>query len=95
MAVSDRIQEKFEQFHRDNPHILTILEHLASEEFRSKDRVGIALLWEQMRAQLNIETNGERFKLPNNHRSRYARLLIQRHPAWAGRIRVAQLRSES
>jgi hypothetical protein len=91
--VTDHIQQKFERFHQENPHVLTTLERLATEWFEYHDTVSVKMLWENMRWRLGIETQGEPFKLPNNYPSRYARLLIARHPEWAQRIRTCSLRA--
>lgn len=91
--MTDRIQQKFEEFHADNPHVLSTLERLTSEWFEHHGTVSVKMLWENMRWSLGIETQGEPYRLPNNYPSRYARLLIERHPEWASRIRTAQLRA--
>ena len=44
------IQERFQQFHLDNPEVFEALERLASEWFSAgKRKLGVKMLWETMR----------------------------------------------
>lgn len=81
MAV-DEIQKKFERFHAENPHVLETLERLAAEWFVNHSTVGIGMLFEVARWVENVDTGGDAFKLNNNFRSRYVRLMIERRPEW-------------
>lgn len=92
-GMTDKIQESFERFHSENPHVLLMLEHMAKEWFERHNALSVKMLWEHMRWNIGMETQGEPFKLPNNYPSRYARLLIERNPHWAGRIQTARLRA--
>jgi len=87
------LQEQFERFHQDNPRVYTVLEQLARRWLAGHSQVGIGMLWEVMRWQLGVETNTTDYRLNNNHRSRYARLLLAEHPEWAGRIKTRELRA--
>ena len=71
------IQEKFEQFHEDNPRVykLLVLFTLAARR-AGWERYGISSIFERVRWHLSIETHDkDGFKLNNNYRSRYARML--------------------
>jgi hypothetical protein len=88
------IQEKFEKFHSDNPHIFSILEGMASRWLSIHSQVGMKMLWEVLRWQLGVEvSNTGEYRLNNNYTSRYARLLLEKHPEWAGRIQLRALQS--
>lgn len=92
---NDHIQRAFEQFHEDNPHVLRELEMLATDWFaHGHDRVAIGMLWEVIRWARGVDTTADQFKLNNNFRSRYARLMVERNPEWAGRFELRALASE-
>jgi hypothetical protein len=75
------IQQRFEAFHAQNPHVYEHLVSMARRlHARGRRRIGIAMLFETMRYQYAVSTDGDDFKLNNNFRSRYARLIMQRHP---------------
>lgn len=76
-------QERFEAFHRANPAVYDALERMTAELVAAgRTRVGIGMLFEVLRWQHQLRTAGGDFKLNNNFRSRYARLLMDRHPEW-------------
>lgn len=88
------IQERFEAFHALNPWVLRHLEQLTAncvaKGFR---RVGIGMLFELLRWRYGEATQGDAFRLNNNFRSRYVRLLIERHPEWARLFETRALRA--
>lgn len=85
------IQQRFELFHRANPWVYRALEHLVIEHLsRGRKKLGIGMLFEVLRWEWAKSTTGSDFKLNNNYRSRYVRLLLERHPEWDG---VFELRS--
>lgn len=87
------LQQRFEQFHTDNPQVYRALTDLAERWFANHWSVGIGMLWEVMRWQLGVETDATDYRLNNNYRSRYARLLLAEHPEWIGRIKTRELRA--
>lgn len=60
--------------------------------------MGIAMLWERMRWELTVETDsvdlGDDFKLNNNYRSRYARLIMNNEPDLAGFFDIRRLHDD-
>ena len=77
------IQERFLDFHYLNGWVLDALERLTQDYLdRGHKRVGIGMLTEVLRWQYGRSTTGESFKLNNSYRSRYVRLMVQRHPEW-------------
>ncbi|MGW2881321.1 hypothetical protein ACWDBP_34900 [Streptomyces sp. NPDC001233] len=89
------IQERFEAFHRLNPWVLHALESLTSDYLgHGAKRVGIGMLFEVLRWRYVAATAGDDFRLNNNFRSRYVRLLIERHPQWARVFEVRALRTD-
>lgn len=89
MIVPDRItgatiQERFEAFHAVNPWVLTFLEGRTREWLASgRTRLGIGMLTELLRWEYGRHTTGDVFKISNDYRSRYVRLMIERNPDWA------------
>ncbi|GAA0694942.1 hypothetical protein GCM10010193_57050 [Kitasatospora atroaurantiaca] len=88
------IQQQFEAFHGLNPWVLDALEALTADCVNNGfAHVGIGMLFELLRWRYGLHTHGDPFKLNNNFRSRYARLLIERHPEWISVFEVRALRA--
>uniref|UniRef100_A0AAU2V704 Uncharacterized protein n=1 Tax=Streptomyces sp. NBC_00003 TaxID=2903608 RepID=A0AAU2V704_9ACTN len=88
------LDELFDSFHAENPWVCEALEELTSEWLEAGGgRVGMKALFERLRWQMGIQTNGRPFKLNNNFTSRYTRLLCARHPEWNTAFEVRKLRS--
>jgi len=88
------IGERFEAFHAANPWVLTAYERLTADELRrGRSRVGIGMLTEVLRWHYGRQTTGDTFRINNNLRSRYVRLLLERHPEWAGVFETRELRA--
>jgi hypothetical protein len=88
------IQERFEMFHAQNPWVLRAYEKLATDWVaKGNKRLGIGMLTEIIRWQYGRQTTGSDFKLDNNFRSRYARLIMDRNPGWAGLFETRELRT--
>lgn len=88
------IQRKFEEFHRDNPQVYDRLVHLTRGlVMRGHQRVGMKMLWEVVRWDSMLSTNGVPWKLNNNFSSRYARLIEEREPDLHGVFEKRELLS--
>lgn len=86
------LEEQFVAFHRTNPHVYAALRSLAlTAKRRGARKVGIGQLYEVLRWQYGLQTNGEEFKLNNNYRSLYARLLNE-EPELRGLFETRTLR---
>jgi hypothetical protein len=89
------IQDRFEAFEKANPHVYAALRTLALQMLGNGVRqYGIKGLFEILRWQFALQTNGEPFRLCNDYTSRYARLLIERNPELDGFFELRELRSE-
>jgi hypothetical protein len=94
-ATEPTIQAQFEAFHQFNPWVLRALETLTADYLaHGARRVGIGMLFEVLRWRYVTATEGDDFRLNNNFRSRYVRLLIERHPEWEAAFEVRSLRTD-
>lgn len=88
------LQERFEAFHQANPWVLVELERMTGELVAAgRGRVGIGMLFEVLRWEHHRRTTGVEFKLNNSHRSRYVRLIVERHPEWRDVFELRGLRA--
>jgi hypothetical protein len=89
------LADKFAAFHAANPHVADALEHLAEEWFAAgNQRIGVKALFERLRWEAGVRTAAsDGYVLNNNHTAFYGRLLLDRHPEWAGRIAVREQRA--
>jgi len=78
--------EGFEHFHSANPDVFsTLVTRTRTLVARGHKRVGIAMLFETMRWDHMLRTSGnEPFKLNNNYRAFYSRLIEQTYPELGG-----------
>ena len=88
------ISERFDAFHNENPHVYEQLRVLALGLVRrGRTRIGIGMLFEVLRWQRMIATTGEPYKLNNDYRSRYARMLAAAEPELADAFETRELKS--
>lgn len=73
------IREAFLRFHRENPHIYDEIVKLARRaRGAGSQKIGIGMVFEVMRWRHTIGSSGDDFKLNNNYRSYYARMVMAR-----------------
>jgi hypothetical protein len=86
------IEQAFEKFHAANPQIYR---ELVARARRAHDagarRIGIGMLFEILRWRHILRTGGDEFKLNNNYRSYYARLIMLREPDLEGIFETRRL----
>jgi hypothetical protein len=90
------MQEQFEQFHTANPWVYDLIVSMARDlHERGRKKIGIAMLIEVMRWQYWRTTNDANsdFKINNNYKSRYARLVIEKNPDLSDMFELRELRS--
>jgi len=79
--LNPEIVSSFLEFHKNNLEIYRLFEKFASEVIAAGHRhYGAAAIFERIRWHEMIETKNSDFKLNNNYRSCYARLLIFYRP---------------
>jgi hypothetical protein len=94
MPKDATIQERFEAFHAANPWVYQAFVDLAADALdRGAQKVGIGMLTEVIRWQYGRQTQGDSFKVNNNFRSRYVRLMIANHPGWEQVFETRDLRA--
>jgi len=86
------IREAFDRFHAQNPHVYAEIVMLARRARRSgAERIGIGMLFEVLRWRHTLRTGGDDFKLNNNYRSYYARVIMAKEPDLAGMFELRKL----
>lgn len=78
--IYDDLNSRFIRFHANNPHVYRNLAILARKfrERRPDAVVGISMLYEVLRWNYYMETDSsEEYKLSNDFRAAYARLLMR------------------
>lgn len=83
---SDKLAAKFEKFHADNPHVYDMLVSLLRTWVANthRQKIGIAALFERARWEIAITTTDPNFKLNNNLKAYYARLIMKQEEDLAG-----------
>ncbi len=87
------IESAFREFHADHPEVYDELVRLARElQSRGYDRFGIATIYEVARWRSMLRSADQHgFKLNNNYRSHYARMISQREPDLRGIFKTRRL----
>ncbi len=90
------IESRFEAFHARHPDVYASLVTLAYQAHVNRNRIGIGMLFEVLRWEWTIAglpDDAEEFKLNNNYRSRYARLIMAEHPDLDGLFELRELKT--
>jgi hypothetical protein len=75
---TEKMRKKFIEFHNENPWVYRELRRLAlGLKKRGRGYYGIGALFEVLRYERAMTTTDDEFKLNNNHRAFYARLLMR------------------
>jgi hypothetical protein len=77
--------QRFADFHAANPQVYATLLRFALEAKRAgRTRMSINLLAERLRWHSTVEVNGDEFRVNNNLRPYFARLLMEQEPELSG-----------
>jgi hypothetical protein len=88
----ESIQQRFRRFHASNPEVYNELVSLARRlKSSGVTRYGIVGLYEVIRYDRFIKTDGKPYKLSNDFRSRYARLIMENEPDLVEFFRTREL----
>lgn len=75
------IEEDFRASHAENPHVYHLVRNLTMKAHEADlKRVGMKMIFELIRWQHAIMTQGDQFKLNNSFTAYYTRLLAHREP---------------
>jgi hypothetical protein len=92
---TDTIQIRFERFHYGHPEVYEALVRTARAlRLGGIQKIGIAEMWEGMRNSKLLNWSDEEYKLCNDYRSRYARLIHEQEDDLRGFFRTRQLTSK-
>lgn len=80
------IADGFWEFHRENPHVYDRLQAMALDiKSKGQRKIGMAMLFEVLRWEFLMSTaSNEPFKLNNNYKAYYSRLLESSNAALEG-----------
>ena len=89
-----RIRDRFVKFHLENPDVYVRIVGIARQmKQRGVVKMGISLIYDRLRWLHFLETRGEEaFKLNDNYRSEYARLVMAQQSDLVGFFRIRSLR---
>jgi len=74
--MSALLEAKFASFHTANPHVYDLYVKFARQaKARGYAKFSIAAITERIRWEVALTTTDQEFKISNNHRAYYARLL--------------------
>lgn len=87
--------EKFNEFHMQNPHVYKTLVAKCRQlrQHNPRAKVGIGMLWENMRWDYMFSTEYEDFKLNNNYKPHYARLIMTVNPELSDIFETREMRA--
>jgi hypothetical protein len=92
----ETLQARFEAYHKANPDVYRLLVKFAREVRQTgRGQYGIAALFERLRWHYHIELKrDDDFKLNNNWKARYARLIMAQEPDLAEFFELRILRAD-
>lgn len=86
--------DRFRRFHNENPHVYVALIEIAREaRRRGLDQWSIAGAFEVARFERKFGTTDRQFKMPNDFKPHYARLIMQECPDLDGFFETRELRT--
>jgi len=91
--MTNRLKEKWWEFHKENPHVYELFEKFTFQTIEAGfENYSANAIFERIRWHTDIETRGSGFKLSNNHRAYYARYFHTRNPDYDGFFRTKTTR---
>lgn len=90
--VNDRIQRSFEQYDEANPDVWRLFVKFSNDAYLAGQRMGAKAIIERIRWECRVELRLKtKFKINNNHVSRYVRKLIAMDPRFNGFFETRRL----
>ena len=93
MKQKKTIQERFEQFHEENPNVYDLVVKFSRQMANRRNQCGMKMIWERVRWETAITTNDPEFKLNNNYTAHYARLVMRNEKDLEGFFKTRELRA--
>lgn len=88
--------EQYKRWDAKNPEFYPLFCRFTKQLIeRGFKNIGVALIFERIRWESMVRTEGDPFKLNNNYRSIYARRFMAEHPEHEGVFRVRGVTYES
>jgi hypothetical protein len=96
MSDKPTIEEAFQEYHKKYPEVYVELVRFARQvKNRGFKKYSINACFERVRWYFDIErTTGEAFKINNNFRSRYVRLIMENEPDLDGFFETRELKAD-
>ncbi len=97
MESYNKLEQAFLDFHRERPEVYAQLVRLARQWVNAGGaKLGIATLFEKLRWEWHVAglTDSDGYKLNNNYRSLYARLIMKQESDLDGVFEIRSLASE-
>ena len=87
-----KLKRDFLTFHYRNPKLWYWIDHFALQRARAGwSHYGISSVIERARWETAIPTEGDIYKINNNHRAHYARMWMIEHPEYDGFFRTRHI----
>jgi hypothetical protein len=88
-------ETRFEEYHAANPQVYEKLREFALAARRAgRTLMSINMLHERLRWYTTVEAVGDDFKVNNNYRPYYARLLMKNEPQLAGMFETRKSKAD-
>lgn len=85
MTTELNMNERFTIFHEANPHVYDHFSRFTKQAIDAgMKKLGVSFIFERMRWESMIVTNGDPYKLNNSYRSYYSRMFEAKNPEYAG-----------
>jgi hypothetical protein len=86
----------FADYHAANPHVYAAMRRFALEaKHAGRKHLGIGAVTERVRWETMVEGRGDSFKVNNNWRAFYARLLMEQEPELRGFFEVRRSKADA
>ncbi|RWP18843.1 MAG: hypothetical protein EOR00_09395 [Mesorhizobium sp.] len=90
--MSKHIQRRFAEYHQQNPHVYELFKRFAVRALGAgKSVLSAKFIFERIRWEAEIETQGDAFKVNNNYPAYYARKFMEDFPSFGDCFRTRQL----
>lgn len=90
--MTKALEEQFQIYHSVNPHVYDLFYKFAKEALnRGYKNYSANAIFERIRWYIDVETEGDQFKVNNNYRPYYARKLMEDEPIFQDFFRIRKL----